>query len=104
MEYKSASFSVRPAKQLMTALAAIILSVAVQAQPGKVFAVADYQRATDMLGGNAGKLVDNAIQPQWLPDGRLWYRSLTENQSKYILFNPADGKKWRPIQKRNLMR
>ena len=63
------------------------------AQTGKIFTTADYQHAVDMLGGNASKLIDNAIQPKWLPDGRLWYRSLTENQSKYILFNPADEKK-----------
>ncbi len=46
-----------------------------------------------MLGGNTSKLVDNGIQPQWSADGRVWYRSLTENQSKFIVFNPADGKK-----------
>jgi len=64
-----------------------------EAQTGKNFTAADYQHAVDMLGGNASKLIDNAIQPKWLPDGKVWYRSLTENQSKYILFNPADGKR-----------
>lgn len=69
------------------------LFVSASAQTGKSLTAADYQHASDMLGGNTGKLVDNAIQPQWSPDGHVWYRSLTENQSKFIVLNPADGKK-----------
>ena len=46
-----------------------------------------------MLYDNVSKLIDNDIQPDWLPDGRLWYRSMTENHVEYKLFNPADGKK-----------
>ena len=34
------------------------------------------------------KLIDNDIRAQWLPDGRLWYRSLTENRSEFKLFDP----------------
>lgn len=59
----------------------------------KSYTQADYQNAVAMLSGNVNKLIDNAIQPQWLPDGKLWYRLTSQNSSEYILFNPADGKK-----------
>lgn len=53
---------------------------------------ADYQRATAMLGGNVNRFIDNLIRPQWLPDGRLWYRATTEGKDVYKLFNPDNGK------------
>ena len=74
------------------ALLFLVTSMA-RGQSGKNFTATEYQHAADMLAGNAGKLIDNAIQPQWLPDGKLWYRSLTDGQSKYISFNPVDGKR-----------
>jgi dipeptidyl-peptidase-4 len=71
----------------------LLSSVGMKAQPGKNYSSDDYQHATEMLAGNASRYIDNMIQPQWLPDGKLWYRSLTDNQSKFVLFNPADGKR-----------
>ncbi|TFH28056.1 MAG: S9 family peptidase [Bacteroidia bacterium] len=53
---------------------------------------ADYQHAASMLGGNFSKFIDHEIRPQWLPDGRLWYQSKSENSVEYKLFNPVDGK------------
>src|SRR5689334_14712200 len=73
------------------------------AQPSKTYTNEDYQRATEMLAGNASRFVDNMIQPSWLPDGRLWYRALTDNQAKFILFNPADGKKTPFASRKELM-
>lgn len=61
--------------------------------------VNDYNRAVSMLGGNLSKYIDNAIQPQWLPDGRILYRKVEATQSNYVVFNPADGtKKTAPTQ------
>lgn len=71
----------------------LLSSFWMMAQPGKTYSSDDYQHATEMLAGNASRYIDNMIQPQWLPDGKLWYRSLTDNQSKFVLFNPADGKR-----------
>ncbi|MBS1680341.1 MAG: DPP IV N-terminal domain-containing protein [Bacteroidetes bacterium] len=62
------------------------------AQNGKIYTAEDYQHAVDRLGANTNKLVDNAIQPQWLSNGLVWYRSVTD-QSKYVLFNPTDKKR-----------
>ena len=77
-------------------IAAVVLIVGtagVSAQPGRVYTAADYDRAAAMLSFNTSRLVDNAIRPQWLSEGQVWYRSLTENQSQYKLFDPVSGKK-----------
>ena len=71
-------------------------------QSGKVFTASDYRRAVSMLSGNTSKLMDNNIQPQWLPDGRLWYRALTANQAEYKLYNPMDGKKSVALSRKEL--
>ncbi|MGB5497559.1 MAG: DPP IV N-terminal domain-containing protein, partial [Maribacter sp.] len=55
--------------------------------------VADYDRAVSMLPPNVNKYIDYQIQPQWLPNGKLWYRYLSANETKYVLYNPLDGKK-----------
>ena len=75
---------------LITLIATTFLA---NAQPGRVYTLADYNLSAEKLAGNVNKYVDNMIQPQWSSDGRVWYRSLTENQSKYILLNPVDSKK-----------
>jgi dipeptidyl-peptidase-4 len=72
----------------------LLLSACLNAngQTSRTFTASDYQHAVSMLYGNVSKLIDNDIYPQWLPDGRLWYRSVTEKRVEFKLFNPADGK------------
>lgn len=60
-----------------------------QGQNATTYTKSDYDRATTMLAGNTSKLIDNDIRPQWLPDGRLWYRSLKESQTEFKLFDPT---------------
>jgi len=62
-------------------------------QANRILTAADYQRAASMLAPNVNKLTDNDIRPEWLPDGRLWYKSMKGSKVEFILFNPADGKK-----------
>jgi dipeptidyl-peptidase 4 len=62
-------------------------------QDSKTISVTDYQHATSMLSGNVSKLIDNDIRPEWLPDGRLWYKSMTGDHVLFTLFNPGDKKK-----------
>lgn len=69
----------------------LFLGNATYGQQSLTLTTADYQRAAAMLDGNLSKYIDNAIQPQWLSDGRLWYRSLTANAATFKLFNPLDG-------------
>ena len=53
---------------------------------------ADYARAEKMLGYNTGPLVDRAVmRPTFLPDGRLWYQTVTPTGTEFVLINPADG-------------
>jgi len=58
----------------------------------RILSGADYQRAASMLGNNVSRLIDNDIRPEWLPDGRLMYKSLKEDKAEFKLFNPANGK------------
>lgn len=60
-------------------------------QTNKVYTNEDYQRAVDMLSTNVSKYIDNDIRPQWLQDGRLWYKSSVDGKDIYKLFDPKDG-------------
>ncbi len=52
----------------------------------------DYSRAEQMLGFNTAKFVDRSMdRPNWLADGKFWYKAETPTGSEYILINPADG-------------
>lgn len=54
----------------------------------------DYQKAANMLGVNLAKYIDRAsVSPNWLPDGKFWYKVLTPAGSEYVLVNSKDGKK-----------
>lgn len=53
---------------------------------------ADYDRAASMLSTHVNRLVDRDIRPQWLADGRLWYRVSTADLEEYKLFDPSNGK------------
>ena len=71
-------------------------------QNTKIYTEDDYRHAAAMLSDNVSKLIDNDIQPEWLPDGRLWYKSMTENHVEFKLFNPADGKKETAVSRKEM--
>src|ERR1700744_1337601 len=63
-------------------------SVAARAQQG--LTESDYARAESMLTYNTEPLVDHGqVRPNWLPDGRFWFRDLTAQGSEFILVDPA---------------
>lgn len=68
----------------------LFIGMKVHGQNGRTFTTTDYDRAAATLNGNTNKLIDNDIRPRWLPDGRLWYRSLTENNMEFKLFDPKN--------------
>jgi len=70
----------------------LLIAPVAHGQNTRTLTEADYQQATAMLSSHVSKLIDNAIRPQWLADGRLWYKSVTEEKEEYKLFNPVDGK------------
>lgn len=54
--------------------------------------VNDYRFAESRLIYNTDPLVDNnTVSPEWLEDGRCWYRVLTARGSEFILVDPAKG-------------
>lgn len=68
----------------------LIATVSLSAQQS--LTAEDYARAEQMLSYNTAPLVDRmGVRPNWLPDGRFWYRILTPDGSEYVLINPADG-------------
>lgn len=63
-------------------------SVAARAQQG--LTDGDYARAESMLTYNTEPLVDHGqVRPNWLPDGRFWFRDLTATGSEFILVDPV---------------
>jgi len=59
---------------------------------GRILTWTNYEQAQKMLATNTSQLVDNAnVRPNWLPDGRFWYRILTAKGSEFILVDPARG-------------
>ncbi|TGE06583.1 S9 family peptidase [Hymenobacter fodinae] len=75
----------------------LALSVAVwlapahaSAQQRPVLTAQDYTRAERFLSYNTQPLIDgSAVQPNWLPNDRFWYRVLTARGSEYVLVDPA---------------
>jgi dipeptidyl aminopeptidase/acylaminoacyl peptidase len=74
-------------KLLLTALFVVAACKLTAQQP---VTVKDYRFAESRLIYNTASLVDNdKVAPEWLEDGRCWYRVLTARGSEFILVNPA---------------
>ena len=60
----------------------------------KEVTAAEYEQAVKFLRVNTDTLVERArVRPQWLEDGRFWYRITTSEGSEYVLINPKNGKR-----------
>lgn len=56
--------------------------------------VADYEHATNFLSFSTSPLVDKAfVSPQWLEDGRFWYKISVNGEDQFVLVDPETGKK-----------
>jgi len=71
-------------------------------QATRTITESDYRHAAEMLSFNTGKLIDNDIRPSWLPDGRLWYKLMTEKNVEFRMFNPANGKTETALSRKEL--
>ncbi|MGI4020524.1 MAG: DPP IV N-terminal domain-containing protein [Janthinobacterium lividum] len=50
----------------------------------------DYERAERLMSYNTEPFVDHgSVRPNWLPDNRFWYRTLTSQGSEFILVDPV---------------
>jgi dipeptidyl-peptidase 4 len=63
-------------------------------EPVKKITAEDYERATQFLSFNTYDLIDRAnVKPNWLDNGRFWYKIKTAKGTEYILVNTRTGKK-----------
>lgn len=62
----------------------------VAAQTPAALTADDYRRAEQYLATYTQPLVQGgAVRPNWLPDGRFWYRNITAEGAEYVLVDPA---------------
>ncbi|MEX0906821.1 MAG: DPP IV N-terminal domain-containing protein [Gemmatimonadota bacterium] len=72
--------------------AAAFATAPLDAQQPRQVTAADYARAESFLGANTTPLVSGlAGRPDWLPDGRFWYRATTADGAAFVLVDPARG-------------
>jgi dipeptidyl-peptidase 4 len=89
-------------KFILVGIVSLILSNTLEAQ--KTLTTEDYTKAVSKLGANLNKLIDrNAVRPQWLPDGNLWYSVRTATAVEYVLVNVKDGKKKTASKKEDII-
>ena len=73
----------------------LALAVSAATAQRRQLTTADYDRAARMLPqAFAGVQVGGTVTPNWLPDGRFWYRQasiVNPNQSSVIVVDPARG-------------
>jgi dipeptidyl aminopeptidase/acylaminoacyl peptidase len=56
--------------------------------------VEDYENAEKMLRSSTSSLIDRMnVNPNWLPDGRFWYRVLVADGVEYNMYDPRTKKK-----------
>ncbi len=82
---------IRAFTALVIAAATLPAATPLPAQPPPVTVTADdYARAESFLATATSRLVFGAsVQPNWLPGGRLWYRSTVPGGAEFILADPA---------------
>src|SRR6185436_16672180 len=65
----------------------------------------DYARAQQFMSSATSPLVLHAADaPTWLPDGRLWYRTTTEDGAVLMLVDPASRSTRRLFEPNQLLR
>jgi hypothetical protein len=69
---------------------AVPFAPAVGQTPPRALSAEDYARAERFLGEATTPLVTGTVAaPQWLGDGRLWYRTTTAEGPRFVMVHPA---------------
>jgi dipeptidyl aminopeptidase/acylaminoacyl peptidase len=69
---------------------AVPFATAVGQTPPRALSAEDYARAERFLGEATTPLVTGTVAaPQWLGDGRLWYRTATAEGPRFVMVHPA---------------
>ena len=90
------------ALQSTTALLLVAVPVLAQ-QPRPALTAADYARAEKFLNYNANPLVSGmGVRPNWLPDGRFWYRNTIPQGVELIMVDPAKKSRARAFDQAKL--
>ncbi len=72
------------------AVAAACVCTTSSAQVGRVYTTADYAQAEKFMSYNVDPLVFHTVEkPEWLADGRFWYRDAGPDGVTYMLVDPA---------------
>jgi dipeptidyl-peptidase-4 len=82
----------RPHRPALVAwlLLQIVAPALAQEQPRRQVTADDYARAEKFLGYNVNPLVLNSgVRPNWLPDGRFWYRTVRAEGPEFVLVDPV---------------
>lgn len=89
MQIRTVAFAVLLAAPLAAPWATPALMAQQPYRPAAV-TTADYERAESRLAPAVQNLVTGGtVQPNWLPDNRMWYRSGTGEAAQVILVDPA---------------
>src|SRR4029453_8130235 len=76
-------------RQTALPIAVAVLGIPLLAQRPAVTA-ADYARAETFLAANVqGLVVGGSVTPNWLPDGRFWFRNQTLNGAEIVVVDPV---------------
>ncbi len=77
---------------LLVLFAALLPGAAPAQEAPRTLSVEDYVRAERRLGRHTDPLLFNgAVEPEWLPDGRFWYRNRTPDGGEYVMVDPETG-------------
>ncbi len=80
------------ARTAVIALAASSTSCAALAQQPKQYTNEDYAAAERFMSYNVNPLAyQGVVRPQWMDDGRFWYRDANLSGVTYVLVDPAKG-------------
>src|ERR1700754_2500694 len=70
----------------------------------KVLTTFDYENSTKALVFNTNKLVYRSnVNPNWLPDGKLWYAVSVPGGMEYVLIDPKDGSRKTGPDKKSIL-
>ena len=78
------------ASRLYVPAAMVLATATAFAQSRLAVTAADYARAEKFLAPNlAGLVVGGSVTPNWLPDGRFWFRNQTLSGTEIVVVDPA---------------
>ena len=93
-----------PAALALVGLAALGFGVPERAEGQSVQLTADdYARAERFLTANTNPLVYGAtVRPQWMDDGRFWYRNTVPGGVEFVMVDPTSAEKGRAFDHERL--